>query len=77
MSSPRFPGLRLSLLLFPVAAHLVQEGIPLPGCPSAVGGGPASLGERPEGVGSPALGEPGRLGGEGQTLVGPQAQAGL
>lgn len=29
-SSSRFSGLRLAVLLFPVAAHLVQEGIPLP-----------------------------------------------
>lgn len=28
-SSSRFSGLRLAVLLFPVAAHLVQEGIPL------------------------------------------------
>lgn len=28
-SSCRFSGLGLAVLLFPVAAHLVQEGIPL------------------------------------------------
>lgn len=28
-SSSRFPRLGLTVLLFPVAAHLVQEGIPL------------------------------------------------
>lgn len=40
LSSSRLPGLWLSLLLLPVAAHLVQEGVPLPGRSSAVGGGP-------------------------------------
>lgn len=48
LSSPRLPGLWLSLLLLPVAAYLVQEGIPLPGCPSAMGGEPASWGGRAE-----------------------------
>lgn len=40
VSTPRLPGLRLALLLLPVAAHLVQEGIPLPGRAPLVGGGP-------------------------------------
>lgn len=48
LSSSRFPGLWLPLLLLPVAAYLVQEGIPLPRCPSAVGGGPATVGGRAE-----------------------------
>lgn len=36
--SVRLPGQRLALLLLPLAAHLVQEGVYLRGHPAAVGG---------------------------------------
>lgn len=62
VSTPRLPGLRLALLLLPVAAHLVQERIPLPGRAPLVGGGPGPGALRGGGeVGGQAVGSDGWL----------------